>query len=245
MAFPEGDLTGRMYASFHFSTYPLLYCALAERSAPKVVYSLIGEQQQGHRSALMQLSQRFGFQIEFIQSGPGMVRTLRRAIGGAMPGILLLDIPWTRSDGEPDVHYPVQGGRFKGHSSLERLLRLIDSDYEILFIHQQQQRFQIRSGGTLTLANAFSHFGSLLADDPADYERLHQFHKFFEFDTPRDYAVTFRVQQQRYVIHTRTMQAWQVADADEDLERDTVADAGTTQRFSREIRHELEHLVSI
>lgn len=250
MPWPEAPQAGRMFASFHFSLYPLQYRALAQRSGPKVVYSLIGEQQEGHRNALKQLANQHGFQIEFIQSNLGMVKTLRRAIQDGIPGILLLDIPWTRLDSQPDMRYPIQGGCFKGHSSLGRLLEMIDPGYEILVTKRVGKDFRIENVGNVDLTGAFAAFGKALEEDPAEYERLHQFHRFFEFDQVQNCAVTFCVQGQRYVVHTKTMQAWQIP-AQLQFENikdglDTVShDPAIVSRFEKEIKNEIDFVISI
>jgi hypothetical protein len=241
---------GRMYASFHYSLYPAIYRALGEHGGPGVVYSLIGQQQEGHRHALQQIARRFGFQIEFIQSNTGMVRTLRRAIQDGIPGILLIDIPWTKQGNIPDQCYPVRGGHFKGFSSLERLLSIIDDEYEILYTCRSGDRYRIDSGGTLALGDAFQRFGELLHRDPAEYERLNQFHRFFEFDQPKNCAVTFRIKDTRYVIHAASKQAWQIAS--EALEKLFVQETDTVYHsepmlnaLSKETKHEFEYLVSL
>ncbi|QNA87498.1 hypothetical protein G4G28_01725 [Massilia sp. Dwa41.01b] len=250
MPWPEAPQPGRMFASFHFSLYPLLYRAMAQRSGPGVVYSLIGEQQEGHRNSLKQLAVQHGFQLEFIQSNLGMVKTLRRAIHDGIPGILLLDIPWTRLDSPPDVRYPIKGGHFKGHSSLGRLLEMIDPGYEILITKRIGKDFRIENAGHLDLPAAFQAFGQALEEDPAEYERLHQFHRFFEFDQAQNCAVTFCVQDQRYVVHTRTMQAWQVPaklqfkNIQDGI--DTFSDdPAVVAHFGKEIKNEIDYVISI
>lgn len=250
MPWPAGPQPGRMFASFHFSLYPLLYMALAQRSGPGVVYSLIGEQQEGHRNALKQLAMQYGFQIEFIQSNLGMVKTLRQAIRDGIPGILLLDIPWTRLDNPPDMRYPVRGGHFKGHSSLGRLLDMIDPEHEILVTKREDDRFIVQNAGTLDLPAAFDVFGKALENDPADYERLHQFHRFFEFDNVQNAAVTFCVQQQRYVLHTKTMQAWQVSpqlqfESIRDGNDSVSHDPAIVSAFGKEMKHDIDYVISI
>lgn len=250
MPWPDAPLPGRMFASFHFSLYALLYSALGQRSGPRVVYSLIGQQDEGHRNALKAIAVKHGFQIEFIQSNLGMVKSLRRAIADGIPGILLLDIPWTRQESEPDARYRVTGGCFKGLSSLERLLAMIDPAYEILVTRRVGEKFKIDNAGHLTLQDAFKVFGQALDADPADYERLHQFHRFFEFDVLQNCAVTFCIQNKRYVLYAKTMQAWELSSGlkFEQLQDGVDAvcnDPAIVAAISKEIKHELDYVISI
>jgi len=250
MPWPDAPLPGRMFASFHFSLYALLYSALGQRSGPRVVYSLIGQQDAGHRNALKAIAVKHGVQIEFIQSNLGMVKTLRRAIADGMPGILLLDIPWTRQDSQPDARYRVTGGCFKGLSSLERLLAMIDPGYEILLTRRVGEKFKIENAGHLDLPSAFQVFGQALEADPADYERLHQFHRFFEFDALQNCAVTFCIQDKRYVLHAKTMQAWELSSTLNFEQLQGGADAVSDEpvfvaAISKEIKHELDYVISI
>jgi hypothetical protein len=182
---PKGVAGHRMFASFHYSVYPLIYRALAQCSEERVVYSLIGQQSELHRTELNRLAATLNFQVDFIESGIKMARQLKKAIRCGAAGILLVDIPWAQNTSELDVTYPVTGGCFRGRSSLERLIHLIDEEYQFVTAFGPHDNATLSSHGSLRLTEAFSWLGQALQSAPADYERLHQFHKFFEFDNPR------------------------------------------------------------
>lgn len=207
---PHGAYGHRLFVSFHYSIYPLIYRALAARCERGVVYSLIGQQDEQHRVALNSLAAAFNFHVNFIESTPTMVRQLRSAIRTGAAGIILVDLPWSKTHSELDVTYPVPGGHFRGRSSLERLVRLIDENYHFVTAFGAREKLTLTSHGSLTLSEAFSWLGRALQESPADYERLHQLHKFFEFKRPRDCVVAFTVRGDHFAIHGRTMKAWQI-----------------------------------
>jgi hypothetical protein len=206
----DGD-AAHLTVSFHYSVYPLLYRALAARHPEQTVFSLIGQQDASQRSALQHRAGTLGFHIEFVESGPQMVRRLRRAIDSGISAILLADIPWSRGEIDLDVRYRVPGGQFLGLGSLERLCGLIDPDYRVTLARRRGDALALECHGRIGLADAFARLGEALRDDPAEYERLHQFHHFFEFDAPRACAVSFEIGGTRYAVHGRSMKAWQVS----------------------------------
>jgi hypothetical protein len=234
-----------LFASFHYSAYPLLYRTLAHRSPTKVVHGLIGEQEQGHRDTLNQQAAAFGFRIEFIESGPRMVRHLRNALRDGSPGMLLIDIPWSRSASEMDVRYKVPGGAFRGRSSLERLVRLIDDEYQFITAARRGEGLAFDAHGPLSFDRAFGLLGQALRDDPADYERLHQLHRFFEFDAPGSCVVSFEVAGRRYALHGRTMNAWQIdgvgaTPTDAAARERIVTDSSMTARFKKIVNDDVD-----
>lgn len=218
------DAFDRMFVSFHFSVYPHIYRALANRSPTRTVCSLIGEQTFEHQAALRHLAKAFGFDIRFVQSGLSMVRSLRSAIADGMPGIILLDIPWSRQkEQELDTRYPAFGGEFLGLSTVQRLIRTIDPRFEAAYAFREGSAVRLVRKPLDQIADAFADLGQMIGRDPSDYERLHHFHKFFRFSGACRLAVTFRVRDQRYAIHADTMKAWKLPS---DPRLDAVEDSG-------------------
>lgn len=243
---PQGGGAHRMFASFHYSIYPLIYRALAECSDKRVVYSLIGQQSEQHRIALNRLAATFNFRVDFIESGIKMARQLKNAIRHGAAGILLVDIPWSQNSSELDVTYPVVGGRFRGRSSLERLIRLVDEEYQFVTASGSHDNVTLSSHGSLRLTEAFSWLGHALQSAPADYERLHQFHKFFEFDSPRNSVITFEIQGDRFALHSRTMKAWKItlsSDAFPPSGSVVCDDAALVNKFKRIVNDDVESIV--
>jgi hypothetical protein len=243
---PKGVDGHRMFASFHYSIYPLIYRSLAECSDKSVVNSLIGQQSERHRVELNRLAATLNFQVNFIESSIKMARQLKNAIRHGAAGILLVDIPWSQNSSELDVTYPVTGGRFRGRSSLERLINLVDEEYQFVTAFGSLDNVTLSSHGSLRLAEAFSWLGHALQSAPADYERLHQFHRFFEFDSPRNCVITFEIQGDRFALHSRTMKAWQITRSSDAFPHSgsVVCDDTTlVNKFKRIVNDDVESVV--
>ena len=142
-----------------------------------------------------------------------MVRGMRAAIAGGNPGIILLDIPWSRAKSEPDIAYRGHGGSFRGLATVPRLVRAIDPHFEAVYAKREGKTVRVVRKPIAGFEEAFADLGTLIAADPADYERLHQLNQFFDFDRPSTLAITFRVGDQRYAIQAATMRAWKLADS--------------------------------
>jgi hypothetical protein len=240
---------GRLYVSFHYSNYAHLYRTLGENAPHRRVYAIIGEQSDGHRKALSALTERYGFQIEFIQSGPSMIKAVRRGLKNGDPAIILLDVPWARGDAPPDLRYDTRGGCFLGRSTVARLLDLMDTQHRFLLTRRSGSDAVVQALPAAGVAEAFGLFGEALMDDPADYERLDSFHRFFEFREPRNTIVTFSSGAQRYAIHHRTMRSWAIADSkllDAVAEADGVCREPKLRRaFVDLVKGEVDAVVSI
>lgn len=207
------ECSGRLFLSFHYSVYPNLYRSLGKRSTDDTVFSLIGHQTKEHCATLQSLARKEGISIHFVQSGFKMISEMRAGLNHGHAGLILLDIPWSRNGSTPDQRYPAFGGSFSVLSTLERLVDLIDRNREVITTtRNSNKQVHLLRDGHLTFQDAFIRLGQLIESDPADYERLHQLHRFFTFDSKTAALVTFRANGQRYAIETSAMRTLRLED---------------------------------
>lgn len=209
-----GDCQGKMFLSFHYSVYPIIFRALGRHSPNQTIFSLIGHQTAQHCQALQAIARTSGIQIHFVQSGFRMISEMKAGLKRGHVGLALLDVPWSKAGTLPDRHHAAFGGSFGGLSTLERLVDAIDDQREIVSVSRDGSAVSATRLGNLSYADAFKHLGELIQRDPCDYERLHQFHRFFTFDNPASILVSFRLKGQRYAVLGPSMRIMKISDDD-------------------------------
>ena len=233
------DCAGKMFLSFHYSSYPKLFHALGTRSTNRTVLSLIGHQTIEHCRALQTLARSFGIEIRFIESGLRMVSKMKKGLEQGHAGLMLLDIPFSKMRAAPNREHPTYGGSFAGLSTMERLVDIIDERREVAtVVRGGDGKIRLMREGVLSFSAAFRRLGDLMAHDPADYERLHQFHRFFSFREPRPALVTFRIKGQRYGVLSRSMRTLKLApdpklDLIEETSHGVCNDSALVQSFGK------------
>lgn len=213
LTLPEGIAGGRMFVSCHYSLYPIIFGVLAQRSPTRKVVSLIGMQSETRQMQLREMARRFEVELQFIASGFGMLREMRTALAEGHCGMVLVDIPWSNSGSDLDAEHRAQGGRFLARSSLFRLIEAIDPHARFVLAQRTGKTFQLVDHGHAHAHETYRAFAQALREDPAEYERLHQFHRFFAFDQPRPAAVRFQVGADDYLVSAQTMRAWKLSGA--------------------------------
>jgi hypothetical protein len=239
---------GRLYVSFHYSMYALLYRALAEHAASRTVCAVIGEQSEAHKVALERLAARYAFQLTFVESGPSMIRKVRQALKAGQHAVILLDVPWARGEAPADLRYAAPGGAFLARSTVARLVDLIDADHRFVMVRRTSgvQVDELAVGG---VAEAFGVFGQALIDDPADYERLDSLHRFFDFDAPKSTIVTFALGEERFAVHPSSNRSWSISPSKalEAMAKDggVCADQALHRAFADLVRDDVDAILSI
>lgn len=245
------DCAGKMYLSFHYSVYPTLYRALAKQSTNRTIYSLIGSQTPEQCCLLQSLAAAEDINIHFVQSGMRMVSEMKRGLDRGHIGLILLDIPWSKQKTPPDRTYSAFGGSFESLSTVERLVDLIDKHREVVSVSRDQSnRVCISRLGQLPFSDAFSRLGELIERDPADYERLHQFHRYFVFSETKSTVVSFCVKEQRYAVIGPSMRTIKVSrspvlDAAEVSAHGLCEAKGARLEFNRILGENVEHILCL
>ena len=203
------DAAGRLFLSFHYADYGLIYKALGA-SARGPVYAIIGSQGSDHAHALSSLAASQDFELRFIESGLSMVKSSRRALAAGSPVLLLIDIPWTQTGAAPDARYPFGPGDLAAHSSLSRLVDLItDRPRGVVASPDDADRRPI-AFDCARFDDAYRIFGQFLAEHPSDYERLDTMHRYFRPTHPINAVVCFSVGADDFAIHAASDRAWKV-----------------------------------
>jgi hypothetical protein len=162
---------------------------------------LIGHQGPDHCKSLQAMAHMIGINIHFVQSGFRMVHEMKEGLKKGHAGIILLDIPWSKTEAIPDRQYAAFGGSFSSLSTVERLVDIIDERREVVTVTRDiNDKVRLTRLGNLRFSDAYSRLGELIERDPADYERLHQFHRFFSFESYKSVLITFRIKDQRYAL---------------------------------------------
>lgn len=202
------DGLAKLFVSFHYSSYAHLYRAIASRSRERTIMSLVGSQSSSHQTALSQLAAQFDFEIQFVESSFGMVKRMRQALQDGCYGIILLDIPWSKGEAQPDTRFSAKPGVFHSLSTMLRLISLIDRNYSVVCAQRTGQSINLRAVSANDFDQAFAHLGELIMEQPEEYERLHQMHKFCTLKHARDARVHFSGVDGRYAVDAKTMKLY-------------------------------------
>jgi hypothetical protein len=203
----------RLFVSFHYSSYAHLYRSIAFRSKDRAISSLIGEQGDSHQEALTTLAREFDFDIQFVHSGPSMVKRMRQALREGHSGLILLDVPWSKNQTPPDTEFSTGIGAFQALSTTMRLINMIDPDYALIFAKREAQSIHLESMSDRDFAKAFATLADLILKAPEEYERLPHLHKFCKLSHSRSARVHFVEGGIRLVVDAKTMKLYKVKSA--------------------------------
>jgi len=237
---------GRLFASCHFSLYPLLFGELASQSKNRKVVSLIGMQSSQHQASLVELAHRFNVDLEFIASGFSMIREMKRALKQGNHGIILIDIPWAqdRRNKDLDCQHQAHGGRFRAKTSLFKLISIIDEYAKFALVQKKATGYQIIDFGLAQAANSYKAFAEVFHSDPADYERLHQMHQYFEFKEMANSVINFCVDGDHFALSSKTLKAWKMKESE--LEPGEILKSGTLiDRYRDLVGEDVTEIISI
>lgn len=199
--------------SFHYGLYGAVYPLAAQCNGLNSVAAIIGEQPEEHAESLTRLAREHGFDIEFIKSGPRLIKEARRVISQSGSAVLLIDVPWSKGESSFDVEYEVDGGAFQGRNTLARLIRLIADEPVCVTIEDKNGQIELRRSDIPGVESAYAELGKRLASCPEDYERLDALHGYFRFDRPVASAIAFTVDQSVYVQSGSSRKCYQIKDA--------------------------------
>ncbi len=237
---------GRLFASCHFSLYPLLFGKLASQSKDRKVVSLIGMQSRQHQAALVKLARRFNVYLEFVASGFSMIREMKRALKQGNHGIILIDIPWAQDvrNRDLDCQYQAHGGRFRAKTSLFKLISIIDEYAKFALVQKKANCYQIVDFGLAQAADSYKAFAEVFHSDPADYERLHQMHQYFEFDEIAHSVIKFCVDGDHFALSSKTLKAWKMKESP--LEPGEILKSGSLiDRYRDLVGEDVTEIISI
>ncbi|WP_345719325.1 hypothetical protein [Qipengyuania aestuarii] len=199
---------GGLFISCHYGFYPGLYLTLAEASASKTVLAVIGEQPDEQVEVLQALANQHGLTIDFIKSGPSMIREARAAISGQIPVVLLIDVPWTKSGRGPDGEVQTEAGLFLYNASLLRLVDLIDPDARWIDNRSIDGKFIPSLVPSTSIRSGLQRLGRYLREAPQFYERLDRMHRFLIPPKASGAAVFFEVHHDLCVMHNESEKIW-------------------------------------
>lgn len=209
----QGDPSRQhLYVSFHYGFYPGIYRALAGLSKSNTVIAIIGDQPSEHELRLKTAAAVEGFQIEFVCSGPRMIKDVRAAIKNSVSAVLLVDVPWSKSGTQLDAMFKTSFGAFTSRTALERLILLLDPEPLCLFSSEVNGRFTLEVRKWSGLSTAFDALGALLIAGASQYERLDSMHKYVRFDRQAKSLVCFDVGEQHYAYGGIAEKFWRVPD---------------------------------
>ena len=203
---------GRLYVSFHYSLYALMYWNLGASSAERKVFAITKKQPDDHVVTLRKLGHRYGFEIEFIEEGRSVIRKARAAISSGCSAIILIDLPSAASPQEKSsARFEVSDGTFFCSSALVRILSLIDPNYGILYVDYVNGNYTVNSLPSSELSDAFAQFRHMLKKNAADYEGLEWLHGVFRSKSPKNCLSLFFVGDELFAFHPGSSRSWKIA----------------------------------
>lgn len=235
-----------LYLSFHYADYHLVYAALY-RATQRPVFAVIGSQQPEQAEALETLAAAHDVEIRFIESGPSVVKKCRLAQKEGSAVVLLVDVPWARTAIAADTAYPCAAGAMLGHSTLDRLIALIDPRPHCLIVTRGDDAPSIIECRVESLADAYLLLDQYMRTNPVEYERLDTMHAFFRPDIPRSTLVCFTIGDNGFAVHPRSGGSWRLPAAEVralDLESAAAA-MRLRETFSAVSGHDIDAVITV
>jgi hypothetical protein len=130
-------------------------------------------------------------------------------------------VPWAHERKPLDAKYEGMRGSFLGYLGLPRLAELIDKNYRFVYLENNHYNFQIIEKSSLDFRAIFDIVSNILTANPAFYERLNEFNKYFEFKNDINIASIFAFNGQLFVYFVNSNSVFKI---DAKIDIDTIFD---------------------